>query len=628
MPTSEQLSKGFVIGDWTVQPNRRSMICGDEALVPEPKVFKALMALARRNGDVVTRDDFAAEVWDGRVVGDEPINRVISVLRRHLHDSKPYRYVEVVPREGYLLKMPVQLLESLAPETSPQASDRQQAEPRQLARRWIYLATGLLMGIIATALFVSKQDPRNSIAVMPVENISGDPSNDYLGSGLKAELLQTMHRVPELLVKNSRLSFADVSSERARKQLKVDYLLRGQLNRDGDRVIIYFHIVGADGFVTKLDSIEGRIEDIFDLQKRLAANVSSALLGSLAADLVKTRSPSLNTAAYDRYMRALYSFERRGDAGRLKQAIELFQDSVDLDDNFGPAQLLLAQSYALAPVYIANTEPAEMHRKAIATVQLGIERDRSIRDPAATVYGYVFHKQKRWVDAEREFIRATTADVLDSNAFNLYSQMLASVGRLEASLEYALKAYEMDPTSTVIASRVALAATWVGDADLASEFFARSTELGDAGITHYLGEALFSLREGRVTDAYARTKSSAERESRSQQWMKPVFEALQHPSKRELGLDAINIAASNRDIGYQVEFFVRVNLGDLDGAMRIAQLLLEEGEVFEMDILWIPEMRAFREHDGFNDLIAALGIVDYWAQRGCAFVDDRVSCDD
>ncbi len=626
MPTIDELSNGFVIGDWTVQPNRRSLQCGDETIVPEPKVFSALLSLARRNGDIVTRDDFANEVWEGRPVGDEPINRVISVLRRHLHDTKPYRYIELVPREGYRLKEPAKLLGTLVPNASPVANVVPAIQARRWSARWIYASVGILIGIGIASLFWSGTSPAHSIAVMPVENISGDASNDYLGSGLKAELLQTLYRVPEISVKNSRLPFDQQPMENVRKKLKVDFLLNGQLNRDGDRLVIYFNLVGKDGFVTQLDSVEGRIEDIFDLQKRLAANVSAALLGNLAPTLIKTRSPALSTAAYDRYMRALYSFERRGDVGRLEQAIGLFEESVRLDPSFGPAHLLLAQSFALAPVYMDEAVPEEMHRRAISTVERGIQEDRSIRDPAATVYGYVFHKQKRWVDSEREFIRATTADVLDSNAFNLYSQMLASVGRLDASLEYARMAYEIDPTSTVIASRVALAATWVNDPVLATEFFARSAELGDAGVTHTLGEALFYLREQRIEEALDKAQSSAEQEGHSQDWIAPVFTALLDPAQHDLGLAAIDEATANKDVGYQVEFFVRVNLGDMDGAMRIARLLLQEGEVFEMDILWIPEMRAFRETEGFLELVSALGITDYWAERGCAFVDDSVTC--
>ena len=173
-----------------------------------------------------------------------------------------------------------------------------------------------------------------------------------------------------------------------------------------------------------------------------------------------------------------------------------------------------------------------------------------------------------------------------------------------------------------------MAATWVNDSVLATEFFARSAELGDAGVTHTLGEALFYLREQRIEEALDKAQSSAEQEGHSQDWIAPVFTALLDPAQHDLGLAAIDEATANKDVGYQVEFFVRVNLGDMDGAMRIARLLLQEGEVFEMDILWIPEMRAFRETAGFLELISALGITNYWAERGCEFVDDSVTCTD
>ena len=112
MPIEEELQQGFTIGEWEVLPARGEIRRGDEVVRPEPKPFQVLLSLARRGGDVVTKDELVDEVWDGRPTADDPILRCISVLRDNLGDkARPYRYVETLTRRGYRLVPPVELHE-------------------------------------------------------------------------------------------------------------------------------------------------------------------------------------------------------------------------------------------------------------------------------------------------------------------------------------------------------------------------------------------------------------------------------------------------------------------------------------------------------------------------------------
>ena len=102
--------------------------------------------------------------------------------------------------------------------------------------------------------------------------------------------------------------------------------------------------------------------------------------------------------------------------------------------------------------------------------------------------------------------------------------------------------------------------------------------------------------------------------------------ALHDPSKAVAALRLLDEVEAADQLPTQVSFVARAMLGDVDGAMRIARQLEKPGEIFEMDLLFIPELRAFRQHPEFMPLLDRLGVTDYWQSEGCTWMDDRVVC--
>ena len=617
MPTEDELRHGFRLGDWEVLPLRGVLRRGEHEERPEPRVFGVLIALAKRDGDLVTRDELVDELWDGRPTSDEPINRCLSQLRRHLGDkSRPHQYVETLTRRGYRLVQPVELLEAPAAEATapPDTSANAPVAP------WKAVATGVVVATIAWLVWTLwPPGDFRSIGVVPFENASQDPANNYLVSGFKDELVNTLHNIPDFTVKSSRLGHINEEVTSIASSLGVDAVLSGRVHRNGDQLQIFYTVEdGRNGDVVATAELEGPVSEIFQLQEDLARMVRRDLFGKSSQQLISRTRPA-SFGAYDRYMRGLYAFDRRQDSARsLEEAIELFQETIGLDENFGPAYLMLANAYLLLPTY--RDAPAdEMRRAAIDTVQKGISVDGSIGDAANAIFGFVHHQQMQWQESEEAYRAAISSDVIDPNAFNWFSRMLASVGRLDDSLEQALVALEMDPTSAVINSRVALAYLWLGDTNNSEAFFARAAKYGASGSTHTMGYALFLFREGRTAEAYQSAREAAQMAGGSEDWIDPVFAALEDETYRAAAVAAVDEAASQNGINRQFEFIVRTVLGDLDGAMRVARLLQSEGEVFEMDLLFIPEVKPLREHPGFAELLDALGITEYWRARGCTW---------
>jgi DNA-binding winged helix-turn-helix (wHTH) protein len=147
----EDLFKGFTIGEWDVLPAKGILRHGDREEHPEPKVFAVLIALARHNGDLVTKEQLIDEVWEGRAFDDQPIQRCIALLRRHFQDTKPYQHIETLQRRGYRLVNPVQLhypCDSLPPRSSTR-------KPGATSYRWKLVPVAIAIIAVATVIALS-----------------------------------------------------------------------------------------------------------------------------------------------------------------------------------------------------------------------------------------------------------------------------------------------------------------------------------------------------------------------------------------------------------------------------------------------------------------------------------------
>lgn len=621
MPTEEELRNGFNLGEWEVLPGKGILRRGAQEERPEPKVFAVLIALAKRDTNLVTKQELIDEVWDGRPTSDEPIARCLSQLRGHLDDrQKPHKLIETLQRRGYRLNQRVELHEPGAVAVQGPAT----TEPGPSSRSWKWVAAMLAVGFLATIAisYWTPGPPPQSIAVMPFKNLSGNEADEYLVLGFKEELVTTLQGLPEYTVKNVRGSYQEEDAEIA-QMLGVANLLYGTLQRNGDDLKISYRI-SNDGEVVHGGSIDGSVLTLFNLQESVASMVRDKLVGKSTQMLIKSR-PS-DSQAYDSYMRGIYALEHRGSPGNLENAIELFQNAIRLDAKYGPSYLALATVYTLLPYY-RSAPLEEMDRLALETVEMGVAADPMIADAAGAIYGYVYHKQKRWAESEAAFLRAVNAEVVDSNAFNWYSRMLASVGRLDDSLTLILSAMEIDPSSPVINSRTAMSYAWVGDEQKALEYYERANALGWRGPIHILGYAFILIQTGEIRQAQELAMATVQGTGASTDWVEPVFDAFADPSKSAAALEALNAVAAQEPVAPVIELTVRAMLGDLDGAMRIAERLEEPGEVFQMDMLFIPELKELRRHPGFMPLMERLGISAYWRSKGCTWKDDHVNCE-
>ena len=362
-----------------------------------------------------------------------------------------------------------------------------------------------------------------------MDNLSGDPANQYIAVGIQNTLAYRLSGLREFATKNVRLYREGTIPEIA-ASLGVESILNSSLQMVGNTLKVTWHIVnGADNVTVASGEVTGDRSELFIFQERLAQDVRDKLAGRATPQLVSRYEPE--SAAYNSFVHGMFLMERRGGGDNLEAAMELFQESISRDENFGPAYLSLANAYALLPDY-RQYALEEAQRSAFDTVEEGVNRDPSIEDAAASIYGFVYHQQMRWHESETAHLRAVNARVVDANSFNWYSRMLASVGRREDSLNWILKAEYIDPDNPIVINRIALAYLWLGDTQMAQEYFQRAAKLGASGRNQLLGYALLLVRHGQLEQAQDLAAMQAREIGMPADWVEPVFKAFADSTQR------------------------------------------------------------------------------------------------
>ncbi len=625
MPTYDELRKGFGLGGWQVLPDRGLLRDGGAEIHVEPLPMDVLVVLAAHQGDVVSKDQLVDAVWKGRPVSDEVITRCISLIRRALgDDAKAPKFVENVPRRGYRLMLPI---------TLPERPD-QEATPAPVAVRSAY-ALPLIGGFAAIALIIAvvfwpphepdfSDQPIRSVVVFPFRC---DVDKEYLCFGFSEVLTSTLFRLEDLRVVKSREAYVPGKSTREIiGEFDVDAVIDGQVRYDGQHFTVVADLVdGRNGAVLFSNTYDGAEEAIYDLQEKVADDVRKTIAGETDAEVPTASRPS-SFAVFDRYAEGLYAFEKRS-ADSIRQAIDLFQQTVDLDPKFGTAYLMLAYAYALLPEY--GDEPQEaMYERAMLVAEQGIRMDPTISDAAATIRGFIAHKRGDWIAAENAYQQALGADHVYPVTHQLYSRLLSSVGRLDASLDQAARARELDPQSAVLISRLAIANFWVGNMDEAERLFARAHGMNLQSPIHDLAYALFKIRQGRTDEARDLAKAGLEKYAADNSWVDPVFDGIEDPALRDQAHQLVSDMSAAGQLPARVEITLWALLNDADRAMQVARRLEKEGEVFEAELLFIPQFQQLREHPDFPALMDAIGLTEYWNSVGCRWEQNALHCEE
>ena len=383
---------------------------------------------------------------------------------------------------------------------------------------------------------------------------------------------------------------------------------------------------GRSGFL-KFSNVYDTVEDaLLDTQERVANDVRTSIRGAQAPELRTTSRP----ASYDvlnLFWRGDYEFAKRSRAS-IHEAISLFEQTIELDPGYGPAYLKLAHATALLPDY--SDEPREQaYDRALRIAARGAKMDSSMEAPRAAIVGFVHHKRGNWIAAQKAYEAALDGYSDFGEIHHLYSRLLASVGRLDASLEQAQLARADEPNRGVLISRLAISYYWMNDLENAEKHFKLAEQQPDFELPNNgFAYALLLIRKGEMEKAVQFASAALQSLGLNDSWVEPVFGGLHGSETQDAALNVVVELSEAQALPPVVQITLWTLFGQLDRAMEVARLLETQGEIFEAEILFSEDFRVLREHPDFLPLMEATGIADYWDSVGCRWQNNAVVCDE
>jgi TolB-like protein len=359
----------YAFGEHVLDVKRRELRRGAELVPLEPQVFDLLTYLVQHRDRVVGKDDLLQAVWGGRIVSDSALTTRINAARRALgDDGEKQRMIRTMPRKGVRFIAEVN-------------------EPSDSAR----LPPALELGKSLTL------PEKPSIAVLPFANIGDDPAQEHFTDGLVEEIITLLSRVRWLFVISRSLSFTHkeqvVDVKRVGRELGVAYVLGGSVRKSGDRVRIGAQLLDTQtGVHLWADRFDGTLEDIFELQDRVAGEVAGVIEPTMEAVETRrsARRPIDDLTAHDFYLRALpgcYSY----DAQPLLRAHDLLERAIERDPGYGPALAAAAGCRQFLGATGWSDDPELNRVKAVELADQALQadgNDPSVLAEAARVVAY------------------------------------------------------------------------------------------------------------------------------------------------------------------------------------------------------------------------------------------------
>ena len=496
--------------------------------------FQVLAVLTQRPGELVTREELHAKLWpsDTFVDFDHGLNNAVARIREALDDSSATpRYIETIPRRGYRFIAPLTDLQTnsvstVVPEVPKSVAHGSIAvttptttEQRSLpVQRTILVCAVALVGLLAVGIgwyYSHRKSPTiQSVAVLPLDNLSGDAGQDYLADGMTEELIGRLATIRQLRVisRTSAMRFKKTqeSVPQIAKKLGVDAVVEGSVIKDGNRVRVHAQLIRAatDEHIWS-ESYDREFGDVLVLESEVAQSIAEkvqvTVTGRERESLARARSVS--PEAYEAYLKGRYYWNKRTGESMLKSAA-YFQEAIDKDPTFSAAFSGLADCNS-GLAWHGFVSPAEGLPKAYAAAQKAIELDPESAEAHASL-GLVLSHQWKWRDAQREFQHALQLNNRYANAHHWYGDSLSVVGRHEAALEEAKQALDLDPFNLMIGTWVSLRYYQARDYDHAIEQGQNTVELDAnfAAAHMILGESYAQKRMEKESLAELQTAAS------------------------------------------------------------------------------------------------------------------------
>jgi TolB-like protein/DNA-binding winged helix-turn-helix (wHTH) protein/Tfp pilus assembly protein PilF len=607
--------------------------------------LKLLEILLEHPGEVITRDQLRSRVWPNESFGDfdQALNIAIGKLRSALGDSAENpRFIETLPKRGYRFIADVSVVDAevRAKRAEPLSGDLPGSEHKtepgdesqdaRLAvapkrKPWltqrVIVALALILSLLILAIWLFR--PRGSVptgirslAVLPLENLSGDASQNYFADGMTDELITDLAQISALRV-ISRTSVMAYKGARKplpqiARELNVDAVVEGSVLRSGDQVRITAQLIEAstDKHLWS-QSYDGELRDTLALQSRVA----SAIADQIRINVTPQEQAALknvkvvNPNAYESYLKGRYFWNKRTADG-LKAALAYFQQAIEEDPHYAQAYSGLADTYALLGDWqYAVMTPKEAFPKAKAAAIKALELDSTLGE-AHNSLAFVLDAFEWDLDAGgKEFRRAIELNPGYATAHHWYAWHLSVMGRFDEAIAEMRKAENLDPLSLIINADVAELLVIAHHYDESIAQSRKTIEMDpNFGLAHnQLAQAY--LQKHMYSEAVAELQQAVRLSGNSPTCIANLARAYVASGNRSEAIKLLNDLKKRSIPGYSNGSeiaTVYASLGDTDQAMNWLEKAYEER--FNPGVLLRPGFDPLRADPRFQNLMHQIGL--------------------
>jgi len=514
----------YRFGAYRLDPKERVLQRNGQPIALPPKDLETLLVLVERAGHIVGKDELLEKVWPGVYIEEGNLARHIFNLRQVLGDDPDQRgYIETVPKRGYRFVAPVEMEpadpEEVVPPTALLVSGPRSSElTPSAARRGHYRRIGLwVLAFSALAVttilvvwhFRPTQRPlpqRVMLAVLPFENLSGDPHEDYFADGLTEEMIAQLGQVQPVrlgvIARTSILRYKGTKETVAQigQELGVGYLLEGSVRRGGERVRITAQLVQT-GEQTHLwaETYERPLTDVLSIQREIAEKITRSLSIQLLPVKAEVGAGShINFESYDKYLLGLHELGQ-GTRDSVNKSIQYFQQGIAMDPSDARLYAALAGAYDASTTYYSS--PAEVMPRAKEAALRAVELDPNLASGHVRLaYVHLFFDWD-WPAAEKEYRRALEINPSLPEAQLGYANYLGTLGRFDEALSRVRLAYLYDPLALESRNEALWIYYFSGRMPETIEQCQKTIELEPSAGTPYAVLAIAYAQTGNTTEA-------------------------------------------------------------------------------------------------------------------------------
>jgi len=444
------VNNGFRVGPWLIQPSLNTISQNGTSTRLEPKVMEVLVCLSHRAGEAIPKEELLQTVWPDTFVSDDVLKRSISELRRVFEDdARQSRIIETIPKRGYRLVAPVERVNGSAQVTSSPVSVETRMFHRRSAWTFVAVSVGCLLllafgfmlsldgGGLRDRLLGNKNPSIHSIAVLPLQNLSDDPKQEYFAEGVTDALITDLAQISALKVVSRttvmRYGRPDKPLPQIARELNVDGIVEGTVQRSGDRFRITAQLIyGPADRHLWANSFERDVKNVLALQSTVASEIANEIQVKITpaerAKLANLRPVS--PKALDAYVEArfhldqadqfeYYNGTQQGLKEELRKAVSYLDRAIQEDPNDIPAYVAYFNA-----VGFAYTPHLTFLPRAKAALAKALELDESNVDAHLALARLLMQFEYDWAGAEREYKRAIQLNPNSADTHFQYADFL------------------------------------------------------------------------------------------------------------------------------------------------------------------------------------------------------------